>query len=1704
MLKLNKKLFAIVSVFALLIVGIIALGGGFNKPVVAAVYTGIGEERFSWEREVFEGVNLANTISYNNREDQRTYTLSFNPKTVNLKPIIAYGGNAMYGSTMTSLIDYEESLGNHVVFGINGDAYDTSNGVANGLVISNGELVTSSNASMGWGMLSDGTIKYGSAALEMKAEIVGGQTLTLKHVNKERKLDTAGVYLLTDKFNNVTASTEAGVEVILDIVEDHQNLGLRIGQTLSAKVNEVKLVQKNASRNQTAIGENQVVLSAHANSDKYNILKDLAVGTQINVNVNDVADDRIDWSQIQVGMGIFHLLMENGEFTNTAKNDPAYHPRTSMGIKADGSVVLMQNDGRQFGWAAGLTFLEMAEYMRDKHDVVTLFNFDGGGSSTIQVTMPGSERAEILNSPSDGNERANTNALLFIAEEVPVPGNPVEVLHLYPDIAKNYATKTMLLENSNLKLNLKATDSNYYSASLEGKTVTYTVENDEGSNIGTVSPEGVFTSNAGAGSGRVRATVGSISTTFDIEIVDKITSIETDLTILSIAPGKTVAMDFRAYNNSVPVLLSNESLTFTLNPATLGSVSSNGVFTATDGQGTGDLEISYKDFKFSIPIEVGKMPASIVDFETEIFSEGWTKYYTNIPKNGGAGDLSINRDERYIKHGDGSLRIDYDFATVPLTSTVAIEISKAGDIILEGQPTAIGAWVYGDGNGGWFRIQLSGGKYAGDTYIDWVGWKYIETAIPIDAPFPYTVQRPVRLLGTASVANNKKGTIYVDSVRAIYDFKNDDNDAPVVVEGSITPAQGVTTENNQQPISLKIKDAVVEGSPYTGIDTTRTQMYINNKLINNIQQNVNPDGSVDINYVPGALDLLRPGVQNVRVRTEDNFGNKTFTEWSFTLEGYAVSLEEKKPAATIIYAGETFEYKITTPSYKNFSSGLFSIEYNKNNLNLKEVKIDSKLTVTDKVIDDLTGKIDLTIVGMETTIYDPEVDFITLVFDAKEDVKGNTGIKVNTAKVLEGSLETDIFLNGYDVPMDYKYTLSFKGSTVNGGTVLSVTSGGLAVNEAEFIVTMNGSQVAFPSKTDILGKLSTNFFGTYPVGSEFKVRAIKDGLKSNETTIKVVPSLGALKPEKINVTVGANASTSAGIGFQTSHDVEEAKVIVSTSADLSSPQEFAATSKVVQTTAGGIDREYTSWGAYVTGLSANTKYYYKVGSNQEWSEVLSFTTAKASGDSTIAFYGDIQGGYTVFPNVIKQAYEIYPDIDLNILSGDVSDNAHVYQEWTDLYSNSQQYFNNNIWMATIGNHDTYDGGQAFTGFFNGPNNGVESEVGARNYWFEINDAVVFNFDTEAGFNSYDPLYTKQIALLKEVMNKTTKSFKIVVMHRSAYPMNYNELSIRALSSTFEEAGIDLVLSGHDHVYNRTTMQEGNKVEVQNGVTYVVAGSAGTKYYGADLTRPWKNVVYDDNNPVFTFLKFRNNTDLTFEAYAIETTGTKKIDEFTISKFAVNKSSSTGATIVGPNYAKAGANVNYSVDVEEGYIVTNINVDGKNVPYNNNQFIVKNIKESTIITVEAVEINAPIAMDISIEGDFLTGSTIETKYTYFDPNSKPEAGTLISWYVDGTKVGEGKTLELNQAWIGKNIEVRITAKSSSQNGIEQKATSLEVVELFGDLNNDGIVNDIDVAILLQTITGRFDLTESQKYYARVIGEKATLADVREILKVVGGK
>ena len=73
-------------------------------------------------------------------------------------------------------------------------------------MIKNGLLISTSNGSEAVGFKQDGTVIYGSTNLNIKAT-TGDTTIPIAHVNKERKLDTSNVYLLTEQFDKATFYT---------------------------------------------------------------------------------------------------------------------------------------------------------------------------------------------------------------------------------------------------------------------------------------------------------------------------------------------------------------------------------------------------------------------------------------------------------------------------------------------------------------------------------------------------------------------------------------------------------------------------------------------------------------------------------------------------------------------------------------------------------------------------------------------------------------------------------------------------------------------------------------------------------------------------------------------------------------------------------------------------------------------------------------------------------------------------------------------------------------------------------------------------------------------------------------------------------------------------------------------------------------------------------------------------------------------------------------------------------------------------------------------------------------------------------------------------------------------------------------------------------------------------------------------------------
>jgi hypothetical protein len=143
----------------------------------------------------------------------------------------------------------------------------------------------------------------------------------------------------------------------------------------------------------------------------------LPVGAQITVRIPLPND----WASVTDAVSAGPTLVRDGKpifNAGEALTPVQLHgrdPRTAIGQKADGSIVMVAVDGRRPGWSIGITNWDLAQTLvRD--GCVTGFALDSGGSTTIAFD------GKVLNRPSDSyGERPVGEALVIAYTGVYVP-----------------------------------------------------------------------------------------------------------------------------------------------------------------------------------------------------------------------------------------------------------------------------------------------------------------------------------------------------------------------------------------------------------------------------------------------------------------------------------------------------------------------------------------------------------------------------------------------------------------------------------------------------------------------------------------------------------------------------------------------------------------------------------------------------------------------------------------------------------------------------------------------------------------------------------------------------------------------------------------------------------------------------------------------------------------------------------------------------------------------------------------------------------------------------------------------------------------------------------------------------------------------------------------------------------------------------------
>ncbi|MBQ7646380.1 MAG: phosphodiester glycosidase family protein, partial [Clostridia bacterium] len=159
---------------------------------------------------------------------------------------------------------------------------------------------------------------------------------------------------------------------------------------------------------ETPLDANTIILSARG--DHIPLINGYSVGDEIelSLSIHDTFRNQDDlWKRVKECMPGHMFTVVDGEENGLPDN--SNYPCTMVGYKSDGTVVFIQNDGRQYiDWSNGLRIADMPAFCK-MLGINTMINLDGGGSSTMVCGE------DVVNRSSDGSPRAVINGIGIVS-----------------------------------------------------------------------------------------------------------------------------------------------------------------------------------------------------------------------------------------------------------------------------------------------------------------------------------------------------------------------------------------------------------------------------------------------------------------------------------------------------------------------------------------------------------------------------------------------------------------------------------------------------------------------------------------------------------------------------------------------------------------------------------------------------------------------------------------------------------------------------------------------------------------------------------------------------------------------------------------------------------------------------------------------------------------------------------------------------------------------------------------------------------------------------------------------------------------------------------------------------------------------------------------------------------------------------------------
>lgn len=373
----------------------------------------------------------------------------------------------------------------------------------------------------------------------------------------------------------------------------------------------------------------------------------------------------------------------------------------------------------------------------------------------------------------------------------------------------------------------------------------------------------------------------------------------------------------------------------------------------------------------------------------------------------------------------------------------------------------------------------------------------------------------------------------------------------------------------------------------------------------------------------------------------------------------------------------------------------------------------------------------------------------------------------------------------------------------------------------------------------------------------------------------------------ITTSIGEN-ETSMGINYHCSEESSYVQYSTSQSftKDTTLTQEAVSTlwSKEVDSSDSktGFEARYVSR-VNLTNLKENTQYYYRVVAGTSTSTTYSFKTHSASStNANILFATDIhaaEGSYSpTRPNkMMENVRNNVRNINLMVLTGDQIDRGGYKTHWDSYYSGMQIY--KNIAVAAVpGNHEYYhtSGGEYvspefFNQFHNNPQNGPTERLNSS-YYFKYGNILFIMIDT-----INQKYLSEQKEWFRNAVENNPAQWIIVGTHANAITGGWYSHDSKWMATNwgplFEEYQVDLLISGHEHVFIRKNLMYKNEVNSDLGVSYYVSPAAQHKQYA--IKDAYKDQVdtYDNVNYKVNTISV-SSSKLTIQVYSEDGTKTK--------------------------------------------------------------------------------------------------------------------------------------------------------------------------------------------------------------------------------------